>query len=56
MKNNTLKNLNLYRNGCDVDGARAMKKLLEVNESLEFLDMGHNSLREKGIKALTDGL
>jgi len=30
--------------------------LLKVNKTLEFLDVGFNRLREKGIKALTDGI
>jgi Ran GTPase-activating protein (RanGAP) involved in mRNA processing and transport len=51
-----LKSLNLYRNLVDVDGARALKELLKVNKSIEFLDLGHNRLREKGIKAITDGI
>jgi Ran GTPase-activating protein (RanGAP) involved in mRNA processing and transport len=48
--------LNLYRNKVDVDGARALREALKVNKTLEFLDVGHNRLREKGIKALTDGI
>ena len=39
-----------------MDGARAIKELLKINNSLEFLDLGHNRIREKGIKAITDGL
>jgi len=30
--------------------------MLKVNKTLEFLDVGHNRLREKGIIALTDGI
>ena len=56
IKNTALKTLNLYRNKVDVDGARALRELLKVNTTLEFLDVGHNRLREKGIKALTDGI
>lgn len=51
-----MKTLNLYRNKVDVDGARSLRELLKVNTSLEFLDVGHNRLREKGIKAITDGI
>ena len=54
--NKTLKHLNLYRNKVDVDGARALRELLKVNSTLEFLDVGYNRLREKGIKAITDGI
>jgi len=56
IKNSTLKTLNLYRNRVDVDGARALRELLKVNKTLEFLDVGYNRLREKGIKAITDGI
>lgn len=55
-KNSSLKTLNLYRNKVDVDGARALREVLKVNTTIEFLDVGHNRLREKGIKALTDGI
>lgn len=51
-----MKSLNLYRNLVDVDGARALKELLKVNKSIEFLDLGHNRLREKGVKAITEGI
>lgn len=54
--NNTLKSLNLYRNKLDVDGARSLRELLMVNKSLEFLDVGYNRLRKKGIEAITDGI
>ena len=56
MKNSTLKTLNLYRNRVDVDGARALRELLKCNSSLEFLDVGYNRLRQKGIMAITDGI
>jgi len=56
IKNNTLTTLNLYRNKVDVDGARSLRELLKVNTSIEFLDVGFNRLREKGIKAITDGI
>jgi len=39
-----------------VDGARSLRELLKVNKTLEFLDVGYNRLREKGIKAITDGI
>lgn len=56
INNDTLRTLNLYRNKVDVDGARSLRELLRVNKSIEFLDIGHNRLREKGIKAITDGI
>ena len=45
LKNDTLRHLNLYRNIIDVDGARSLGRLLKVNTSLEFLDVGHNRIR-----------
>lgn len=56
MENKTLKSLNLYRNILDVDGARSIGKMLQVNKSLEFLDIGHNRIRETGLKAIVDGI
>ena len=46
----------MYRNKVDVDGARALRELLAANSVLDFLDVGYNRLREKGIIALTDGI
>lgn len=46
----------MFRNKVDVDGARSLRELLKVNSTLEFLDVGYNRLREKGIKAITDGI
>lgn len=54
--NKTLKSLNLYNNNADVDGARAIRDLLRVNSTLEYLDAGYNRLREKGVNAITDGI
>lgn len=48
--------MSLYRNKVDVDGARSLRELLKVNKSIEFLDLGYNRIREKGIIALTDGI
>ena len=56
LKNTGIRHLNLYRNKVDVDGARSLRELLKVNNTLEFLDLGYNRLREKGIKAITDGI
>jgi len=56
MENGTLKSLNLYRNIIDVDGARSIGKMLESNKSLEFLDIGHNRIRQTGLKAICDGM
>lgn len=48
-KNTTLKSLNLYRNILDVDGARSIGALLKVNSTIEFLDVGHNRIRQTGL-------
>jgi Ran GTPase-activating protein (RanGAP) involved in mRNA processing and transport len=55
-KNTTLKGLNLFKNTLDVDGARALRDLLKVNHSIEFLDVGHNRIRQKGLEAITEGI
>jgi hypothetical protein len=44
-KNSVLKGLNLFKNNFDVDGARALRELLKVNSTIEFLDIGHNRIR-----------
>jgi hypothetical protein len=56
LKNDTLRHLNLYRNIIDVDGARSLGRLLKVNTSLEFLDVGHNRIRQTGLRAIVDGI
>ena len=48
--------MNLYRNICDVDGARAISSTLKMNSTLEFLDLGHNRVRMTGLKAITQGI
>ena len=56
MKNKTINTLNLYRNNIDVDGARALRELLKVNNTLEFLDVSYNRLRYKGTVAIIEGI
>lgn len=55
-KNSVLKGLNLFKNNFDVDGARALRELLKVNSSIEFLDIGHNRIRQKGLEAISNGI
>jgi hypothetical protein len=55
-KNNVLQCINLYRNIIDVDGARALGEVLKVNTSLTSLDIGHNRIRQTGLKAIVDGV
>ena len=54
--NSTLTSLNLFCNICDVDGARALGAALKLNQALKFLDIGHNSLRNTGLKAIIQGV
>ncbi len=54
--NKSLKGLNLFKNTLDVEGARALKDLLIANNTLEFLDVGHNRIRQRGLEALSEGI
>ena len=54
--NSTLRWLSLYRNIFGVEGARAIGKALSKNKALEFLDIGHNRIRQTGLKAICDGI
>lgn len=45
----------MFGNNGDVDGARAIRDSLKVNNTLQYLDLGYNRLREKGCKAITEG-
>lgn len=40
----------------DVDGARALGNALKTNSSLKFLDLGHNRIRQTGLKSITEGI
>lgn len=55
-KNSTVKGLNVFKNTIDVDGARALRDMLKVNSTIEFLDIGHNRIRSKGLEAITEGI
>lgn len=55
--NKSLKFINLFNNKITFDGAKAFaENVLPFNTVLEFLEIGHNRIRDKGLKALTDGL
>ena len=47
-----LRNLNLFANMIDVDGARALATNLKTNKTLEVLDLGYNRIKDEGIKQL----
>jgi hypothetical protein len=51
-----VKSLNLFKNTIDVDGCRAIRDLLKINNNIEFLDIGHNRIRSKGLEAITEGI
>ena len=51
-----MRNLSLYSNVVDVDGARALKETLVVNDTLQFLDVGSNRLWDKGIMEIAEGI
>lgn len=51
-----MKSLNLFKNLIDVDGCRSVRELLKVNNNIEFLDLGHNRIRAKGLEAIAEGL
>jgi len=46
--NKSVKYLNIFANTIDVDGARSFEKTLAANSTLEFIDFGHNRLRDEG--------
>ena len=48
----TLKNLNIYSNLIEVEGCGFIANSLKVNSTLEFLDIGKNKIRNKGITNL----
>lgn len=48
----SLANLNLFSNNIDVDGVRALAKVLKDNKSLQCLDLGYNRIKDEGLKQL----
>lgn len=46
----------MFNNKISFDGAQAFANLLEVNNVIEFLDLGHNRIRDKGMTSLGDSL
>lgn len=48
--------MNLFNNKIGYDGAKALAETLKVNTSLEFLELGHNRIRNKGLLEIGDGL
>lgn len=48
--------MNLFKNMIDVDGCRAVRDLLKINNKIEHLDLGHNRIRTKGLEAIAEAL
>lgn len=55
-KNKSVKWINLFNNKIGFDGAKGFADLIEVNNTIEFLDLGHNRIRNKGITVLGESL
>jgi ubiquitin-protein ligase/Ran GTPase-activating protein (RanGAP) involved in mRNA processing and transport len=51
-----LANLNLFSNKIDVDGVRALAKVLKDNKTLQCLDLGYNRIKDEGLKQLGSSL
>ena len=56
MHNKTLKHLNIFNNIIGYDGAKAFAEALKVNNTIEFIELGHNRIRNKGLHILADAL
>jgi len=48
--------LNLFFNLIGFDGAKEFGKTFKINNTLEFIDLGNNRIRNKGLLAITEGL
>lgn len=48
--------MNLFSNNIDVDGARSFQKMLSKNSTLQWIDFGHNRIRDEGLTALAKGI
>lgn len=49
--NKSLKFLNLFNNKIGFDGAKSVaQKIVQNSPSLECLELGHNRIRDKGLK------
>jgi len=54
--NSSLKFLNLFNNKIGYDGAKAFAETFSVNKTIEFVEFGHNRIRDKGLFELGEGL
>jgi len=53
-ENTVLKNLNIYSNLIEVEGSGFIANALKLNNTLEFLDIGKNKIRNKGVTYLIE--
>lgn len=51
-----MKFLNMFNNKIGYDGAKAFSDTLKKNTSLEFIEFGHNRIRNKGLLSIGDGI
>ena len=52
----SMKYMNLYGNIMDVEGSKHLSKLFSVHSKLEFLDLGYNRLRDKGLEMIVNSM
>jgi len=55
-ENNPIKSLNLFHNIFDVNGARRLAEALEVNSTLESIDIGYNRIKDIGLVTILESL
>lgn len=56
-KNTSLKFLNLFNNNIGYDGAKSLSEnVIAQHPTLELLEVGHNRIRDKGLKSIVDAL
>jgi len=48
-----LKFLNIFNNKIGYDGAVSIGEGLKTNNVIEFLDVGHNRIRDKGLRKIS---
>jgi len=46
----------MFNNKIGYDGAKAFSDTLKKNTSLEFIEFGHNRIRNKGLLSIGDGI
>lgn len=54
--NKSVKFINLFNNKIGYDGAYAFSQTFAENNTLEFVEFGHNRIRNKGLLAIADGI